>query len=788
MKMQQYDKLQINNRFFRCLIMFFLFNITTQALAVGNRKAVINYSPPPFFIAVDLNRDGKVNKKDIEQIKPVDILAGKMPNDATTPTLPYRFWLNDDLDVINAYGSIKYELTSCVTIETYSSGENQQQCEQWDEDPDQQAGKRTNTSPANMLNKIESYRDLEDFAPLLIYIKKGPDRDDYIIKLKAVGVNINLFKSNWSDVGAHVAHEYIFDINKTKEQVELANAPGNASNSKGHFATVYDGEDGIEITPELIEDYFDTATGEGKFIFEAVAASPSTCASNAENCYLALELTKKDDETFEKVSRKVYMDIHNIKDYYQHITAGSAQGGSGYQTTVDEFSGETIISYNAFHAKYIGGSSAVHDRVLDIYQGLFPQSQITQDLVVQVHGWRMRDAEKVNFAETSFKRLYWSGYKSQFTTFSWPTGWFEKPAHIYSSFGLLGYVLGNERNYDVSELVARKVGEDFRNWLTDTPRPSTHVIAHSMGNVVVSEALKYTGTGNIITSYTASQAATGAGSYNSNTADLQHELQVPSWLACPFSGGSSRTTEEAWRCYNIDNQLQVDDTVYDMPPDMYRDNLVVDDGQGNMVVKHGPTSETVMGRNSTGNHYYKGISTHVQRILNFYNPEDAALTAWEFNQLTKPDYAQGLSWSYTNSYHKAYTVYETCLFFNSEETDPEAYCADQKPADNIQVVSEFKEGDIDIPYSLENAYKILAHAIPARTEPLGQAHTLGEIETNGNLGMIGFTNSNQDHSAPFHGYYSQSRNDTSFRANYWNSVISKSLRLIGLNDLTGLKK
>ena len=27
----------------------------------------------------------------------------------------------------------------------------------------------------------------------------------------------------------------------------------------------------------------------------------------------------------------------------------------------------------------------------------------------------------------------------------------------------------------------------------------------------------------------------------------------------------------------------------------------------------------------------------IKGITNFYNPNDAALTAWEFNQLTKPD-------------------------------------------------------------------------------------------------------------------------------------------------------
>lgn len=56
-----------------------------------------------------------------------------------------------------------------------------------------------------------------------------------------------------------------------------------------------------------------------------------------------------------------------------------------------------------------------------------------------------------------------------------------------------------------------------------------------------------------------------------------------------------------------------------------------------------------MAHNSKGNHYYQSIGSKTD-IHNYYNDQDAALTGWEFNQLTMPDYSNGPTWDYTSTY------------------------------------------------------------------------------------------------------------------------------------------
>ena len=78
--------------------------------------------------------------------------------------------------------------------------------------------------------------------------------------------------------------------------------------------------------------------------------------------------------------------------------------------------------------------------------------------------------------------------------------------------------------------------------------------------------------------------------------------------------------------------------------------------------------------------------------------------------------------------------------------------------------------------------------MPARTEPLGQQKTEGEVGSGENL--AGFTTSNQDHSAEFHGYYAEHSPDGYIqqRAAYWNLVLRRSfdLQIQTKGDLTGL--
>jgi len=392
-------------------------------------------------------------------------------------------------------------------------------------------------------------------------------------------------------------------------------------------------------------------------------------------------------------------------------------------------------------------------------------------------------------------------------------------------------VLFHEQNYNNSEAVARKNAPKLDAWLrshthgsnSHSPHTNLHIIAHSMGNVLVSETLKFLPE-NIITSYTAHQAATSAGAYDSNADNVDHALFGAKY--CGDEPGTKLNPEQAWRCYNIANtllpiNLVANSTVFDMPPDMWRYDWIKrnSSGQpidldlnvipldGNNIIEHGATDDVNMGPNDLGNHHYKAIGTKT-RILNFYNVEDAALTGWEFNQLTKPDLLGGPPiWGYTSTLHVQYKIHEraylNCLELNADKPQRISICDSEpavqilKPDEALFYQSIFKRDDNDFPFNEQTRIDILSHIMPARTEPLGQTvvqqtvenNTVVEISDNQNMG--GFTNSNQSHSAPFHGYYSQlsPKPDVPIqqRAVHWNLILSRSLRFDEGIDYTGLK-
>jgi hypothetical protein len=219
------------------------------------------------------------------------------------------------------------------------------------------------------------------------------------------------------------------------------------------------------------------------------------------------------------------------------------------------------------------------------------------------------------------------------------------------------------------------------------------------------------------------------------------------------------TPEQAWRCYNNDANGD-----YDMPPDLYRFNLAEEDG-GSLVIRHGPTTDAAMDAlvGSGKPSYYDKLGDNLKgkRIINYFNEGDAALNAWEFNQLAKPDTPD--HWNYS-------TV----------------------PYADDRVTSEFKERYQLLQWSdqvTEDSANILARLTPARTNALGQS---GIVDAS--IGVrsqnLGFTNSNQDHSAQFHGYYSEpspySGDNSAVRAIYWNRILNRSVGL-GLDDYSGLK-
>jgi hypothetical protein len=186
--------------------------------------------------------------------------------------------------------------------------------------------------------------------------------------------------------------------------------------------------------------------------------------------------------------------------------------------------------------------------------------------------------------------------------------------------------------------------------------------------------------------------------------------------------------------------------------------------------------------------YYDELAKHLKqkRIINYYNRRDAALKAWEFNQLTKPDTStpnDEPKWRYSNEQLCEKNLVAD-LWNYPDNTDCDGPSV-------TQVTSRFYKDNVQMAWNSRtsndfHAYaQIIGHIIPARTKSLGQMKKLDLNQVSSEISAVehnvGFTDSNQGHSAEFHGYLGDT--EVSTRDDYWLDVMETGF---GLNpDITG---
>jgi pimeloyl-ACP methyl ester carboxylesterase len=109
------------------------------------------------------------------------------------------------------------------------------------------------------------------------------------------------------------------------------------------------------------------------------------------------------------------------------------------------------------------------------------------NVIVFVHGWRMGVWDYYNFSESMFKRLYWQGYRGRFITIRWDT--LSKDDFKFAST-LQSFLTYNSSEYRAWE--SAKGVSDYLTYLKQErfPNYNINVCSHSMGGVVMAEALK----------------------------------------------------------------------------------------------------------------------------------------------------------------------------------------------------------------------------------------------------------------------------------------------------------
>ena len=188
----------------------------------------------------------------------------------------------------------------------------------------------------------------------------------------------------------------------------------------------------------------------------------------------------------------VYLQINDIKQMYERWTVGDLPNNPPLTTAITATEGLPV------------GASAFQ---------YTPPQDTNIPYILFVHGWNLEPWEKDRFAETTFKRLYWQGYRGRFGEFRWST-YYDFPLGSWS------WQAVSLRNFDNSEFNAWQSGIGLLNKLNDLNAQypnNVYLIAHSMGNVVAGEALRLAGTNRIVNTYAALQGAIASHAYDSTT-------------------------------------------------------------------------------------------------------------------------------------------------------------------------------------------------------------------------------------------------------------------------------
>jgi pimeloyl-ACP methyl ester carboxylesterase len=238
--------------------------------------------------------------------------------------------------------------------------------------------------------------------------------------------------------------------------------------------------------------------------------------------------------------------------------------------------------------------------------------------IMFVHGWNMQYWEKDRFAESAFKRLYWQGYQGRFGSFRWPTG-----------FGFTGWQtiatnLTEKDNFDSSEYQAWQSAQGLLNKLNDLNGQypgHVYLLAHSMGNVVANEALRLSGSSQVVNTYVASQAAVSAHTYDTNVAN--YSFYYPPWSLSAdtpniygnwFSGNNGGGAGQVVSFYNV-NDFALQRSVWQ------RDELLKPD-------------QDVLEGTTTWYYGYSGSVSDPAPWNNFYKQTFNGSTVFYFNIVT----------------------------------------------------------------------------------------------------------------------------------------------------------
>ncbi len=385
--------------------------------------------------------------------------------DATSQNSPFLFWVNNDCDWAYYPGDPGTDLPCTPKTCDYLN------------------------------QNIMSPRDLEDWARLWICGVPALTNAGYQVTLSwnvsSDNPAINLAQSVETNGGIG----YLTDAN-----IATAQTSGSTSSNPSYkFA---------RVTPSQAYTFpanFFTNNANKYFLFEGAGIGSGE-----------LVLTVMDANSNTVVQTGIWLDLHDVKDFYERA----------------------VITDNTSGAKS-SWTSSVEVVQPAIASGLGDDT----NLIVLVHGINVRPWDCLQQGDTVFKRLYWAGYQGRFSTVKWPCNLLTPlPSPLTTAV------------FNESELQGYKASTAFTSYMDDLrsrfPDYRRNIIAHSQGNTVVSEALKY---GLSFDTYILTQGALPNSAYDVNAAndpDLLGRAPSPAWQPMGYQGAYTNLTGNIVNFYN----------------------------------------------------------------------------------------------------------------------------------------------------------------------------------------------------------------------------------------------
>ena len=441
---------------------------------------------------------------------------------------------------------------------------------------------------------IENTRDLEDLAPVNLHF------DPYLVMLEGEGFTIEIT----ADLTTNLDDDAL-----NGESINLYRSDISTTDSKRHildplYAKVLvssSSSSGVSLSGSIEKELQSITEGLNTFFLEAIHALENTKMTSETELVFSLNV-KQGTTTLFNIPSRVRLHIKEIEDFFSTYEIDHMVGGADLR-------------------KDLSPGSLHHPDATEISPAATWDHAANPDFsylsdgdnFVWVHGWNLRPVWKEAFTETTFKRMYWEGFKGKFYEFSWPTFYDEEGPEDAIFAGS-----ASNLTYNPSEFQAYRSGQSLKNLLSSL-QGNTHVFAHSMGNVVVAEALRQhaeVSSQSLVESYVSFASAMPSGAYG--------QTDITGTNSAHRASGTSfvRNTYDFDPTITIDQDSKYQSSDFDLL--RYWGN-------------YGSSAEVVGGAGSLENAYYMaGSKTASSKWINLYNPDDYATSfAWKLNNYIK---------------------------------------------------------------------------------------------------------------------------------------------------------